>query len=309
MTISRTASLGASGLLMIVALATPGCATKKYVRQQVGPVDQRVSEVDKKHSEALANLEGKEQKDVSRVEERAMGAENRANEAARAAQAADQKATQAGDAARNATDLAQQTQSRISDVSRAVENIDNFKLVSSENVLFGFNKANLTQADKSSLDSILQQTQGAGRYIVEVEGFTDRTGPRDYNLALSRRRADAVVRYMVDKGVPLRRIHMIGLGSETPSMAQMQGPAGTESRQMQGTAQQGTTEMAGDKRSGRAARKEMRRVTVNIYAPETTLSASSAAPQSQMNQPQTAPQPAMQQTQPETPAQTPPSPR
>ena len=278
MTTSKTLA-GASGLFLIVALATSGCATKKFARQQAGAVDQRVSEVDKKHTEALANLEGKEQKDVSRVEERAMGAENKANDAARAAQAADQHAGQAGEAAKNATDLAQQAQSRIGDVQRVVENIDKYKLVTTEGVLFAFNKATLTPEGTAKLDSLSQQTVSMPRFIVEVQGYTDKSGPQDYNLALSRRRADAVVRYLVDKGVPLRRIHMIGLGSETPSvanqMASNQPPAADSGQPM----------------SKKEMRHQMRRVNINVFAPETTLSASSSAPQSQqMNQaPQTAP--------------------
>ncbi len=229
MTTSRILT-GTGGLLILVALATPGCATKKFVRTQVGTVDQRVSDVDKKQTEALANLEGKEQKDVSRVEERAMGAENKANEAARAAQVADQKATQADQTARNATDLAQQAQSRIGDVQRAVADIDKFKLVSSEDVLFGFGKATLTDDGKAKLDSLLQATQSAPRYVLEVEGFTDRTGSKEYNLVLSRRRADAVVRYMVDHGIPLRNIHMIGLGEMTKTGTMAAGGSGPNGR-------------------------------------------------------------------------------
>lgn len=292
MTISRTL-VGASGLLMLVALATPGCATKKYVRTQVGTVDQRVSEVDKKQAEAVANLEGKEQKDVSRVEERAMGAENKANEAARAAQVADQKATQADQTARNATDLAQQAQTHITDVQHAVQDIDKFKLVSSEGVLFPFGKDTLTSDGKAKLDSVVQQAQGMPRYVIEIAGFTDRTGPREYNLALSRRRADAVVRYMVDHGVALRRIHMIGLGEISRT---------------------GTTMMASSQAAGepqKLTRKEMRRVVVNVYQPETTLSASSSAPQSQQMNQQNMPPQGAQTDNPSgtTDTQQPPSPR
>jgi outer membrane protein OmpA-like peptidoglycan-associated protein len=268
--------VGVSGLLMLVALGTTGCATKKYVRQQTTPIQQRVEDIDKKHTQAVAQLEGKEQKDVSRVEERAMSAENKANDAARAAQAADQRAGQAADAARNATELAQSTQSKVSDLTNAVTNIDNYRMISSEDVLFGFDKATLTSQGKQKLDQLVSQTQGMGRYILEVEGFTDRTGPRDYNLALSRRRADAVVRYLVDKGVPLRRIHMLGLGSEQPrtdenvtasAQGNMQGQTGMQAGQ---TGTQASTTGT----TGRLTRKEQRRVIVRVWAPETTLSAS-----------------------------------
>jgi OOP family OmpA-OmpF porin len=245
--------LGISGLLVAVALATPGCATKKYVRNQTAPINQRVTEIDQKHTEALASLEGKEQKDVSRVEERAMTAENKANSAAEAAQVADGKAVQAGQTANSAVQMAQANQSKIGDLSAAVQNIDNFKLVSTEDVLFGFNKSQLTADAKSKLESIARQATGMNRYVVEVEGFTDKTGPSDYNLALSRRRADAVVRYLVDQNIPLRRIHMIGLGEmSTMPMTDMQNASTGRSR---------------------ASAKEMRRVVVKIWAPEGTAAA------------------------------------
>lgn len=232
--------MGTSGLLLLIALATPGCATKKYVGQQVSTVDQRVSAIDKKQTDALANLEGKEQKDVSRVEERAMSAETKANDAARAAETADRKAVQAGDSARAANDAAQQAQKGVNDVGRAVDNIDTLKTLSTQDILFGFNKATLTDEGKAKLDAIVQQAQGLVRYQVEIEGFTDRSGAAEYNLALSRRRADTVVRYLVDKGIPLRRVHMLGLG-ESPKPAERM-----------------TKEM----------RKEMRKVVVGLYVPE-----------------------------------------
>jgi OOP family OmpA-OmpF porin len=268
----RTSKLlaGAGGLLVLAALATPGCATKKYVRQQTTPIEQRVGEIDKKHTAAIASLDSKEQKDISRVEERAMGAENRANEAARAAQTADQKAQQAGDAARGAQQLAQANQGKIGDLSNSVttafNNIDNYKVSTSEDVLFGFNKATLTPEGKQKLDQIVQQAKGMNRYVLEVEGYTDRTGSHDYNLALSRRRADTVVRYLVDGGVPLRRVHMIGLGDETAASAAQ------------------TTETSS------SSRKAQRRVVVRVFVPEAGAGLSASTPQSQVaTQPGAAP--------------------
>ena len=51
------------------------------------------------------------------------------------------------------------------------------------------------------------------RYFVAVEGYTDTTGTADYNLQLSRRRADAVVLYLsAQKNVPFYQIRTIGSG-------------------------------------------------------------------------------------------------
>ncbi len=206
--------LAGAAALLAVTLATTGCATKKYVQEQTATVQQRVEAVDKKQSQALAQLEAKEQKDMSRVEERAVSAESKAMEAARAAQAADQKAAQAGETAQNATRMAQDSQTKIGELNTAITNIDNFKVVASEEILFGFNKAALTDEAKAKLEQIAQKVSGMPRYAVEVEGFTDKSGAADYNLALSRRRADAVARELVSLKVPVRLIHMIGLGQD-----------------------------------------------------------------------------------------------
>jgi outer membrane protein OmpA-like peptidoglycan-associated protein len=51
---------------------------------------------------------------------------------------------------------------------------------------------------------------------VELHGFTDRTGSSQHNLELSRRRVWAVQRYLVQQKVPIRNIHIIGMGMEAP---------------------------------------------------------------------------------------------
>jgi OOP family OmpA-OmpF porin len=49
-----------------------------------------------------------------------------------------------------------------------------------------------------------------------VEGHTDSVGNDDYNLKLSQRRADAVRKYLVDKGVPAARLEAKGYGEAQP---------------------------------------------------------------------------------------------
>ena len=52
---------------------------------------------------------------------------------------------------------------------------------------------------------------------MQVEGYTDSTGPADYNYQLSQRRADAVIQYLAQKySVPAHKIFLIGLGKDNP---------------------------------------------------------------------------------------------
>ena len=47
---------------------------------------------------------------------------------------------------------------------------------------------------------------------MDLEGYTDPTGSKDYNVALSQRRVEAVRRYFVEQGAEMPRIHSVGLG-------------------------------------------------------------------------------------------------
>ncbi|MDQ6699051.1 MAG: OmpA family protein, partial [Acidobacteriota bacterium] len=68
---------------------------------------------------------------------------------------------------------------------------------------------------KSQLDKLVADKNTLKRYFIAVEGFTDKTGSSRYNEALSKRRADRVVQYLVaSHDIPIYRIHMIGLGAQ-----------------------------------------------------------------------------------------------
>ena len=206
------ASLAAVALVFGV-----GCASKGYVRDTVSPVSTRVEQVDAKTTEnttKIGALGERVDKDVSRLDERTLANEQKANEAAQAAAAADKKALAAqGTAEQGLTRVSGLEQS----VNRRFENIDNYKLVSDEAILFKFNSAELTDEAMAQLDTAAGKIGGMSHYVLEVRGYTDTSGSAMTNLALSRQRAEAVVRYLtVVKEIPLHRIHVIGAGSESP---------------------------------------------------------------------------------------------
>jgi outer membrane protein OmpA-like peptidoglycan-associated protein len=68
------------------------------------------------------------------------------------------------------------------------------------------------------LDEIATKALNAKGYVLEVAGFADATGSVERNRALSQRRADAVIRYLVENhSIPLRRIITpYGFGETNP---------------------------------------------------------------------------------------------
>lgn len=205
-----------SGLLA-ATLLTGGCATKKYVQTTTAPIQAKVDQVgdqtnkngqqiQQTRTDLTANINGvdeKAQNGISAAKEQAMTAQNSAQDAA----------NKAGQAA----DLAGKDSEEIKNLRQQVSNLDDYKQVADVTIPFGFNKYTLTEKDRADLDTMVANASQNKRYFIAVEGFTDRVGSRQYNEALSRKRADAVAAYLVAKhDIPIYRIHMIGLGPEKP---------------------------------------------------------------------------------------------
>ena len=201
-----------------LAVASVGCATKGYVRDTVSPVTTRVGEVETKTADnttKIETLEGRVETDVSRLDERTQSNEQRAREAAEAAQSADQKAVAAQSSADKGLSMVGSLEQS---VNRKFEGLDNYQLASDETILFKLNSAELSDEAMAQLDAAAGKIGSMKYYVVEVRGYTDTSGSATTNLALSRGRADAVVRYLtVVKEIPLHRIHVIGAGSENPA--------------------------------------------------------------------------------------------
>ena len=195
--------------LLAVAALVSGCATKKYVRATEQPISDKVdaatSTNGKQDTEIAADEANiaKNAQAISATDERVAAADRRAGDAMTKANQVDQKAD------KNAADIVA--------LRGVVANIDDYKPVGDVTVLFPLNRATLSADDKAQLDMIASTTSNLKKFFVAVEGFTDKTGPADYNLQLSQRRADAVVVYLASqKNVPFYQIRTVGLGAEQP---------------------------------------------------------------------------------------------
>lgn len=248
-----------SASILAATLLTGGCATKKYVQNTAAPIQAKVDQVGDQ-----SNKQGQQitqtQTDMKGVDERAQSGISAAKESAMTAQNSAQGAM---DKANSASDMANKDSEEINSLRQVVTNLDDYKQVADVTIPFAFNKYSLTAKDRDDLDNMVASASKNKRYFIAVEGFTDRTGSRQYNETLSRKRADAVTEYLVAKhDIPIYRIHMIGLGEEKPV----------------------------DDAHTRAARAKNRRVEIKIFSADESYSLSQAQPQSSPQQAQTQPQ-------------------
>src|SRR5271170_6896811 len=193
-------------MLAATLIASIGCTTKTYVREQTTPLINKTNELD--------DLTAKNSKDIKDVDQRAQ-----AGIQAVQAQAAavDQKAIAAGSEADKAQLSANSATQRVDVLTNAVVNLDNYRPVVETAVHFGFNRDNLTKEAKEAIDQLASSVATTKGYIITVEGATDSIGSADYNYDLSQRRANAVIQYLAaEKSVPAYKIYLIGLGKDKP---------------------------------------------------------------------------------------------
>lgn len=247
---------------VILAIVGTGCATKKYVAKTMAPVEARVATAESKNADQdkLLTSQGKDidqlQTSLSRTNERVADADTKATAAGTAAQRAGEAASGAQRTADGATTAAagaltaantgrDQAIARANEVERTISTkVDatvNMKISGSETVLFPLNEYKLNKEAKAVLDTFAEKTTGKDRYVIEVQGFTDKTGSAEINTALSQKRAEEVARYLANEHkVPLHQLTLMGSGYTAP--------------------------VADDKT--RDGRKQNRRVEVRMFAPE-----------------------------------------
>jgi len=215
-TIGR-AAVGA--LLLAFVWTASGCATKKYVRTQIDPVSQQLSKLDARSQEQAGELDELETK-ISRTDERAMTAEENARRADQKAEKARAEAAEAATIGADARRLAEDARNDTGALAKRIDGLDTYGLASEETVLFDFESSRINDEARHRLDALVSEIPGRGPYAIEIRGFTDTSGSREYNLALSEKRAGAVVRFLTaEHHVPLHRIFRVGLGSEDPAGA------------------------------------------------------------------------------------------
>lgn len=174
-------------LVIVAGVAASGCATKGWVNELVG---KKEAQIDQRFARTEATL--------AEVGDGAKAAQGRADAAYGRADAAQGRAEEVN-----------------SRVSRLWNNRHKRDVVETLHVQFGFDRWDLSDGAQTALLQITRELKENPLLSIDLEGYTDPTGPREYNIGLSQRRVESVRRFLVGNGADLGRIYSVGLGPLT----------------------------------------------------------------------------------------------
>jgi outer membrane protein OmpA-like peptidoglycan-associated protein len=176
----HTRGIGLFSVAAATGLLLSGCATEKYVDEQVAAVNTRV--------EALGGRVG--------------ALESRVGELGGRIDTVDRTAQQALQQANAATKLAE---------GKLVYSV----LSESDSVTFDTNRWNLTDEAKATLTAFADRLKGDNKNVfIEIVGHGDRRGSVNANRILGEKRALEVRRFLYDQGIPINKMETVSWGEE-----------------------------------------------------------------------------------------------
>jgi len=197
-------------MFAFAAAGTSACATKGYVRNQVGQVSSKVDTL----SQSLEETQERTKQNETRIGE----VDSKAGAAQGAADRANSSATAAGENANRANTAAMAASAKAEEVDKASKKIIYEVVLSEDSGNFKFGQAKLPDEAKAKIDEMINKVLAdpKGSYF-ELEGHTDNVGAPEVNRSLGLQRAEAVKQYLYEQyHIPLHRINVISYGEDKP---------------------------------------------------------------------------------------------
>jgi len=180
--------------LGVALVLSSGCVTKKVFRKTVQEQDQKIDTVQggvEANERRIKEVDDKARVEIGRLDAKADAAKMRGDEAYTKATAAEKLAK-----------------------GKVLWEVT----LSNDEVKFGLNQAKISDSARGVLDDLANRVKSFDHAVyVEIQGHTDSTGSKEYNMMLGQNRAEVVRRYLNEQaGVPLHLIQAVSFGEEQP---------------------------------------------------------------------------------------------
>jgi outer membrane protein OmpA-like peptidoglycan-associated protein len=201
-----TVMISGSALVLFQA-----CATKGFVREQVGSTETRMGQRADAQDTQLRQTTERATANAQAIEatgQRVQGLDTRLGEVA----------TTADGAKRDVASVASAQKEAEEGWRQRFANRNKFSPLEEKTIYFDFGKADLKDDGINELGEVARALKADPNAVLELQGFADPRGSDRYNYQLTRERVDAVTRYLVQRhGIDLRRIYAVGMGKLAPA--------------------------------------------------------------------------------------------
>ena len=89
--------------------------------------------------------------------------------------------------------------------------------IAKKKIYFDYDRSDLSAAARATLKEVAEMMDSYPSWTLDISGHCDERGTIEYNLALGEHRAEAIKKYLVDKGISPDRIKTISFGEEKPA--------------------------------------------------------------------------------------------
>ena len=213
-------SLFIKALLVPVIAVGGGCATKRYVHNQVNESAETISTRIDEQQQGITTL-GQEMEHIGSSQEEFRTTQEQHSERVSSLQ---NDVEQVRTSHHQTQAILMQTQ-ETADVSLEqvavlrdrFESRHHYGVLTEQSVLFNFDSFSVDQDYLNVLVQAARTIHENSDAFIVLEGHTDTTGDESYNVQLGKRRLDTVVhRLVIEHGVPLHRIHQLSFGEAKP---------------------------------------------------------------------------------------------
>jgi peptidoglycan-associated lipoprotein len=208
MQVRRIVNVLAVGILAIGT--TTACATKKFVRTEVGSVNTRVETL----SQSLESTQEQTRQNSTQIK----AVDAKADQVGIWAKEAQTTANTANTAATTANTAAVAAAAKADAIDVASKRLVYEVVISEDQGGFKFASAKLPEEVQSRIDQMIADLKANPKgNFVEIEGHTDSSGDKMTNQRIGEERAEAVKRYLYEAHqVPLHKINVISWGEDKP---------------------------------------------------------------------------------------------
>jgi outer membrane protein OmpA-like peptidoglycan-associated protein len=184
-------------------LITHSVTTKKYVKKQIAPIQDRLNELEQltaTNTQMIKDVDARSQQGIQLASQKVSDADQHTADATNKAQAASLAAGQ--------------LTTRVSSAEQTAGGFGQYKEGAQTELRFRPGESVLSKQAKDALDQMASPLKDQHGYVIEVRSYAP--GHGQTAIANSQKMADAVVRYLVlNHQIPLYRIHVLGLGNAT----------------------------------------------------------------------------------------------